>query len=230
MAIGTFLYPAITDKLGSAADSAKLNSNNTFTGNNTFNGTTLLTNTITFKNPSNNNGAFLQNFDYNSENYTALKFVKNNSTAMLIFEVNVNRNTATISSPTTNDHLYINNLAAPTAANQAANKGYVDNVIKYVEKAGGLTFTRQPLNTTAGQQVTKYYANVNYSTIPIPNGKHIISCYSKTIPVSGAHLVITFFPVFTTNQCVIEIYQYNSSTDITNQLNGATYCFTYLNI
>lgn len=51
MAIGTFLYPAITDKLGSAADSAKLNSNNTFTGNNTFN------NPVVVPNPTANNQA-----------------------------------------------------------------------------------------------------------------------------------------------------------------------------
>lgn len=44
MAIGTFLYPAITDKLGSAADSAKLNGNNNFSGTNTFTGSTIVPN------------------------------------------------------------------------------------------------------------------------------------------------------------------------------------------
>lgn len=124
----------------------------------------------------------------------------------------------------------IKGVSSPTTNTSVANKQYVDNIVKYVEKRGGLTFTRQQLNTTSGNEVTKYYANVNYSAIPIPNGKHIISCYSKSIPASGAHLVITFFPVYNTNQCLIEIYQYNSATDITSQLNGATYCFTYLNI
>lgn len=104
-------------------NNAKLAANNTFSGNNTF------TNTITFKNPRNNNGAYLQNFDYYNQNYTALKFVKNNTTAMLILEVNVDANTATISSPTTNNRLYINNLATPTGNDQAANKGYVDNLL-----------------------------------------------------------------------------------------------------
>lgn len=127
MAIGTFLYPAITDKLGSAADSAKLTSNNNFSGTNTFNGVTNFHNAIYFKKTTNNNGFFIQNFDYNQENYTALKFTKNPSAAVLILEVNYNQNTATISSPTTNNHLYIKNLANPTEANSAANKAYVDS-------------------------------------------------------------------------------------------------------
>ena len=121
-------------------------------------------------------------------------------------------------------------VATPTANTSVANKQYVDGIVKYVEKVGGLTFTRQQLNTTSGQEVTKYYCNINYNTISIPNGKHIISCYSKTISAQGAHLVITFFPVYQANQCLIEIYQYNSATDISNNLNSATYCFTYLNV
>lgn len=44
MSIGTFLYPAITDKLGSAADSVKLNGNNSFSGTNTFTGSTIVPN------------------------------------------------------------------------------------------------------------------------------------------------------------------------------------------
>ena len=104
-------------------NNAKLAANNTFSGNNTF------TNKITLKNPRNNNGAYLENFDYYNQNYTSLKFVKNNTTAMLILEVNVDANTATISSPTTNNRLYINNLATPTGNDQATNKGYVDNLL-----------------------------------------------------------------------------------------------------
>lgn len=140
MAIGTFLYPALVDKLNqsqtpadvytkteSDAKYAKLASANTFTTTNTFNGTTNFHNRIDFKNTTNNNGFFIENFDYNRENYTALKFTKNPSAAVLIFEVNYNQNTATISSPTTNNHLYINNLANPTGPNSAANKAYVDS-------------------------------------------------------------------------------------------------------
>ena len=239
---GTFLYPAIVDRLNqsqtpadvytktqSDAKYAKLGEANTFTGTNTFNEDTNFNNTINFKNPSNNNGAFLDNFVYNRNNLTALKFVKNNNTALMILEVNNDNSSATISSPSTNNNLAIKNLKNPTENNDAANKNYVDNIVKYVEKAGGLSFTRQPLNTTSGNELTKYYAYVSYSSIPVPNGKHIISCYSKSIPASGHHLVITFFPQQTTNQALIEIYQYNNTTDITNQLNGATYCFTYLN-
>lgn len=104
-------------------NNAKLAANNTFTGTNTFNSK------IMFKNPTNNNGAFFDNFDYYNQNYTALKFVKNNTTAMLILEVNVDANTATISSPTTGNGLHINNLATPTQPDNAANKGYVDNLL-----------------------------------------------------------------------------------------------------
>lgn len=42
MAIGTFLYPAITEKLSGVADSAKLNGNNNFSGTNTFTGSTIV--------------------------------------------------------------------------------------------------------------------------------------------------------------------------------------------
>lgn len=51
MAIGTFLYPAITEKLGSAADSPKLSGNNSFSGTNTFTGSTIV------PNPTQNNQA-----------------------------------------------------------------------------------------------------------------------------------------------------------------------------
>lgn len=185
---------------------------------------------IELKSPTSNNGAFLTNFQYQNQNLTSLKFVKNPSKAMLILEVNNDNETANISTPNKVDGLTIKNLANPTQNNDATNKQYVDGIVKYIEKAGGLSFTKQEISTVAGARVNKYYANINYSTINIPNGKHIISCYCKTIPSSGQHLVITFFPQYATNQCLIEIYQYNNTTDITTQLNGATYCFTYLNV
>lgn len=207
---------------------AKLGSANTFTQINTFNAQTNFKSKLEFK-KTNDNGIYIDNYDYGSENYTALKFFKGSTNALQI-ECNNTTNTATISAPNLTGRLHINNLATPVNSDNAANKQYVDGIVKYVEKVGGLSFTRQPLNQTQGQQVTKYYATINYSDIPIPNGKHIISCYSKTIPVSGAHLVITFFPVWSANQCLIEIYQYNDSTDIHTNLNAATYCFTYLNV
>ena len=205
---------------------AKLASANTFTQINTFNNQANFKSKIELK-KTNNNGVYIDNFDYASENYSAIKFFKGSTNALQI-EVNNDTNVATISYPS--HSININNLANPTNNDNAANKGYVDGIVKYVEKVGGLSFTRQELNRTQGQQVTKYYAIINYSDIPIPNGKHIISCYSKTIPASGAHLVITFFPVWSANQCLIEMYQYNDSTDIHTQLNNATYCFTYLNV
>ena len=48
---GTFLYPAITEKLSGVADSVKLSGNNTFTGTNTFN------NPVVVPNPTQNNQA-----------------------------------------------------------------------------------------------------------------------------------------------------------------------------
>lgn len=187
-------------------------------------------NRVELKGSANNNGAFLENFPYQNQNYTSLKFVKNSTNALLIIEVNNDNSTATISAPNTNNNLAIKSLKNPTDANDATNKQYVDGIVKYVEKAGGLTFTRQEISTVSGARVNKYYANVPFSTINIPTGKHIISCYLKSIPASGHHLVITFFPQQATNQALIEIYQYNNTTDITTQLNGATYCFTYLNV
>ena len=224
MAIGTFLYPAIAEKTKDIQNAVKLNSNNTFTGTNTFNGVTNFHNAIYFKNTTNNNGAFLQNFDYNSENYTALKFTKNPSAAVLIFEVNYDRNTATISSPTTNNHLYINNLANPTSDNQAANKAYVDTRVFFLTK-NNITFTRQTINTTAGNQVTKYYSNnIPYSGI-LPNCTNVISVTCSDIPVSGEHLVITWFPKRSGNNVLIEIYQYGSNNDIKSQLDRANFQF-----
>lgn len=123
----------------------------------------------------------------------------------------------------------IKGVATPTTNTSVANKQYVDNIVKYVEKRGGLSFHKQDIITVTGATVNKYYATVNFSNITVPNGKHIISCYFKNIPSSGQHLVLSFFPGHGNNQCLIEVYQYNNTTDITNDLNNATYSFTYLN-
>lgn len=228
---------------------AKLASPNNFTGANTFSQT--INSNKGFETTSNN--ADILKMDLQAQktanivykqsqtgylNYCNFKylFTANDTTytKLLEFEFRPNSNEGVFINTDLNNITFnnkeIKGVASPTTNTSVANKQYVDNIVKYVEKVGGLSFTRQPLNQTTGQQVIKYYCNINYSTINIPNGKHIISCYSKTIPAQGAHLVITFFPVYQANQCLIEIYQYNSSTDITTNLNGATYCFTYLNV
>lgn len=195
----------------------KVNANNTFTGTNTF------TNTLTFKNSTNNNGAFFQNLEYYG-NVTSLKFVKNNSTALMILEVNNTNNTATISSPNTNNGLHINNLSNPVNPDNATNKAYVDSRVFFLTK-NNITFTRQEINTTAGNQVTKYYSNsIPYSGI-LPNCTNIISISCADIPASGEHLVITWFPKRGGNNALIEIYQYGSSTNIKSQLDRANFQF-----
>ena len=229
---------------------AKLSVANAFSGNNTFNNPIIIGGSILAKKDSNsvsaieltNQGEKSITFDFiqpttgfrnycnvffrikeaNGSFQSGFKIQIQNTDANLVFSTDCNAYSFS--------NKEIKDVNNPTSNKSVANKQYVDNIVKYVEKVGGLSFTRQPLNQTAGQQVIKYYCNINYSTINIPNGKHIISCYSKTIPAQGAHLVITFFPVYQANQCLIEIYQYNSSTDITTNLNGATYCFTYLNV
>ena len=93
---------------------------------------------IELKNPTNNNGVLLTNFEYQSQNYTSLKFNKNSATALLILEVNNDNSTATISSPNTNNNLAIQNLKNPTADNDAANKYYVDNRTKTYKWEGNV--------------------------------------------------------------------------------------------
>ena len=117
-------------------------------------------------------------------------------------------------------------ISDPTTNNHAANKQYVDNRIKYVEKVGGLSFNRD--NPIIENKICKYWARVNYSDLGIPNGKTIISC-NIAKPADSRHLSLSFFPKNGTNQCLIEIFQYNETSDIRTQLNGLTYCFTYIN-
>ena len=117
-------------------------------------------------------------------------------------------------------------VATPTDNNHVATKEYVDNRIKYVEKVGGLNFTKD--THIIDGKLCKYWAQVNYTDLGIPNGKNIISCNIKK-PANGQSISLSFFPVNNTNQVLIEVYNYNSANDIKAQLNALTYCFTYIN-
>ena len=117
-------------------------------------------------------------------------------------------------------------VATPTDNNHVATKEYVDNRIKYVEKVGGLNFTKD--THIIDGKLCKYWAQVNYTDLGIPDGKTIISCNIKK-PANGQSISLSFFPVNNTNQVLIEIYNYNNASDIKSQLNGLTYCFTYIN-
>ena len=123
----------------------------------------------------------------------------------------------------------IKGVATPTTNNSVANKQYVDNRVRLIEKVGGFSFTRQVINNATGNQVVKYYGNMNYTTIGITNTSQIISCYLKSIPSQGQHLVITFFGEYNTDNLLVEIYQYGSNTDITTSLNNATFRIGYIN-
>lgn len=231
---GTFLYPAIVDRLNqsqtpadvytkteSDAKYAKLASANTFTTTNTFNDQTNFKSKIELKNSTNQNGVYIDNFDYSNQNYSAIKFFKGSTNALQI-EVNNNTNEATLSYPS--HSIKINNLANPVNNDNATNKAYVDSRVFFVSK-NNITFTRQEINTTAGNQVTKYYSNsIPYAGI-LTGCTNIISISCADIPVQGEHLVITWFPKRLGNNALIEIYQYGSSTNITNSLNRATFQF-----
>ena len=230
---GTFLYPAIVDRLNqsqtpadvytkteSDAKYAKLATANTFTQTNTFNEDTNFNNTINFKNPSNGNGAFLDNFDFGN-NLTSLKFTKNPTKALLILEVDNNSEIAKIECPNKVNGLSIHSLANPTNANDATNKAYVDSKVVFLTK-NNLTFTRQQIEAN---KIYKYYTNsIPYRDI-LPECTGVISVACSDIPVNGQHLVITYFPKRGGDYVVIEIYQYNSNTDITSNLHSANFQF-----
>lgn len=105
----------------------KKDESNTFSQTNTFNNETNFKRKIEFRNPNNNNGAYLDNFDYYNENYTAFKLIKGGSN-MLQIECNNTRNYVNISAPNTNNGLHISNVATPTNGDNATNKTYVDNL------------------------------------------------------------------------------------------------------
>lgn len=96
-------------------------------GSFSFNKPITFKDNIELKNPTNNNGAILTNFQYQHQNLTSLKFNKNSSRALLILEVNNDNETAKIAAPNTNNNLSIKNLSNPNEANDAANKAYVDS-------------------------------------------------------------------------------------------------------
>lgn len=117
----------------------KKDESNTLTQTNTFNGITNFKSRIEFRN-QNNNGAYLDNFEFGNQNYTSFKLVKGSSN-MLQIEVNNDANTATISSPNTNNGLHIYNLSNPVNPDNATNKGYVDGLYN-------------PLNTKVDSVIT----------------------------------------------------------------------------
>ena len=148
---------------------------------------------------------------------TLIKFTpEDNTTKTLQFYEN---------NPTDSKRLMLK-VATPTDNNHVTNKEYVDNRIKYVEKVGGLSFNRD--NPIIENKLCKYWVSVNYSDLGIPNGKTIISC-NIAKPADSKSISLSFFPKNAQNQCLIEIFQYNETSDIRTQLNGLTYCFTYIN-
>lgn len=103
---------------------AKLEATNNFTNDNTFK-------KIQVKGTQNSNYVLLDNFVWENNNYSTIKLVKDGTKNLLQLEANNNNTQASISAPSASS-FYINNLSNPTHANQAANKQYVDNVIKKV--------------------------------------------------------------------------------------------------
>lgn len=146
---------------------------------------------------------------------TLVKFLPEDNTTKTLQFYNNN--------PTDSKRLMLK-VATPTEANHVTNKEYVDEKIKFIEKTG-ITFTRQELE--AGK-VVKYWAQINYSDLPVPNGKKIVSCNAKK-PVDSQHMLVSFFPSNRDNQALIEVYQYNSTVDITNNLRQTIFCLTYIN-
>lgn len=169
-------------------------------------------------------------------NYCNMKFAftQNDSTYtnLLTFTFRPNNNEGVFLSTSLNcfdfGNKEIKSVVTPTTNTSVANKQYVDNRVKLIEKSG-FSFTRQVINNAAGNQVIKYYGGMNYTTIGITNTSQILSCYLKTIPSQGQHLVVTFFGEYNTDNLLVEIYQYGSNTDITTQLNSAVFRIGYIN-
>lgn len=104
---------------------AKLEATNNFTNDNTFK-------QIKVKGTNNNqNYVLIDNFDWNNKNYSVVKLVKEGTKNLLQLEAVNNDNGVAISAPSATSFT-IKNLSNPTQPNQAANKSYVDNVIKKV--------------------------------------------------------------------------------------------------
>lgn len=130
---------------------ALLNRENTFTNNQNINAE------LKVGNP-NGNRLQLWNFDYANNNYSALKFIKGESTNLLQIQVNNDTNEATISSP----NLKIMGIQNPTNNNDAANKQYVDSSI-------GDKVNTSDFNTFKEQTNQKIQDNTN--TIDLNEGR-----------------------------------------------------------
>lgn len=227
---------------------ARLSLANTFTSNNTFNNPIVVGGSILAKKDANSVSAFeitnqsekTIHFDYiqptsGFRNYCNIDFrIKEaNGSFQTGFKIQIQNTQANLVFSTdcsaySFSNKEIKEVSNPTSSTSVANKQYVDNRVKLIEKTG-FSFRRQTLNTNAGNEVTKYYASMNYTTIGITNTSQIISCYLKSIPSQGQHLVVTFFGEYNTDTLLVEIYQYNNRNDITNDLNTATFIIGYIN-
>ena len=119
------------------------------------------------------------------------------------------------------DNKEIKGVANPTTNTSVANKQYVDSRVVFVDK-NSLTFHRQEIEAN---KIYKYYTDaIPYRDI-LQGCTGVISVACSDIPVSAQHLVITYFPKRQGNNVLIEIYQYNSNTDITNNLHSANFQF-----
>lgn len=122
---------------------------------------------------------------------------------------------------------FITNLPDPTDEKHAANKKYVDTLkpyLVYVKSLNTLTFTRQVLEEG---KVTKYYSNKVLLSAVDTNVQSLISVALEDIPADGQHLVVTQFVRRGGDGFIVEIYQYNSNSDIKTNLNGAKYQVAY---
>lgn len=88
------------------------------------------------------------------------------------------------------------------------------------------TFNRQVLEAN---KVCKYYSeNIQWNTID-PDCDGVSNISMEGIPLAGQHLVITFYCGSRERKgpALVEIYQYQSSQDITSNLNNAKLQITY---
>lgn len=88
----------------------------------------------------------------------------------------------------------------------------------------GLSFNRQVLDEG---KVNKYFSNkVQYSSID-EGVSVVINVVMEDIAVDGGHLVITQFVKRQGDGFIVEIYQYNSTQDISQNLNNGKYLVSY---
>lgn len=177
-----------------------LQRDNIFTGNNTFK-------QIKVKGTNNNNNyVLLDNFDWQNKNYSAVKLVKNNTENLLQVEANNNNSEVNISAPTASA-FYISNLSNPTQANQAANKQYVDNVIKQLTINISAMGTKQEFSNGGMRYIVKNYDlwtnhRVGYTQVIG------VSWVNKT----GKNSVITGYCVFDNSWIEVQFLDANSAS------------------